>query len=125
MHRIKANKSEINFGKYPLWGKNQLWLGPNHILSTIFEIFFCLVLFFMLLKKLSTFKIFLKIPSNFFQKKPNFEKQTCQKLDSFIFSSPNYSIFLSKERQSFICLWNQLKENVGHSDFALLNQKNT
>jgi len=47
------------------------------------------------------------------------------KLDSFIFSSPTYFIFLSKKRQSFIGLWNQLKENVGNSNFALLNQKNT
>ena len=78
----------------------------------------------MILKKLSTFKFFLKI-ATFFKKKPNFEKQTCQKLDSFIFSSPTYFIFLSKKRQSFIGLWNQLKENVGNSNFALLNQKNT
>ena len=54
----------------------------------------------MLFKKLSTFKFFLKI-ATFFKKKPNFEKQTCQKLDSFIFSNPPYFIFLSKEeRQS-------------------------
>ena len=75
----------------------------------------------MRLKKLSNFKFFLKI-ATFFKKKPNFEKQTCQKLDSFIFSNPT---FLSKKRQSVIGLWNQLKEHVGNSKFALLNQKNT
>ena len=45
---------------------------PNYIFSTIFELFICRVLFFMLYKKLSIFKIFLKI-ATFFQKKPNFE----------------------------------------------------
>ena len=67
-------------------------------------------------------KFFLKI-ATFFKKKPNFEKQTCQKLDSFVFSSPTYFIFLSKKRQSVIGLWNQLKEHAGNSNFALLNQK--
>ena len=66
--------------KFSIWVKSRFlkWkspLLPNHIFSMIFEFFFCLVLFFMILKKLSTFKFFSK-NSNFFQKKPNFEKQT-------------------------------------------------
>ena len=44
-----------------------LCFRSNHIFSTIFEFFFCLVLFFMILKKLSTFKFFLKI-ATFFKK---------------------------------------------------------
>ena len=35
--------------------------GSNNIFSMIFQLFFCLVLFFTLFKKLSTFKFFLKI----------------------------------------------------------------
>ena len=54
----------------------------------------------MILKKLSPFKFFLKI-ATFFKKKPNFKKKTSQKLDSFIFSSPTYFIFLSKEKAIF------------------------
>ena len=42
-----------------------------------------------------------------------------------MFSSQTYFIFLSKKKQYFIGLWNEVKENIGKSNFALLNQKNT
>ena len=78
----------------------------------------------MRLKKLSTFKFFLKI-ATFFKKKTNFEKQICQKLDSFIFSSPTYFIFLSKKMAIFYWSMESAIKNVGNSNFALLNQKST
>ena len=57
LHWIQNKKS---------WKDKCLTFGAKSIFSTIFE-FFCLVLFFMLYKKLSIFKFFLKM-ATFFQK---------------------------------------------------------
>ena len=97
---------------------------PNHIFLTIFEFFFCLVLFFMILKKLSTFKFFLKI-ATFFKKSQSLKNKHVRSLIHLSLVAQLISFFYLKKRQSFIGLWNQLKENVGNSNFALLNQKNT
>ena len=99
-------------------------LGTKPYFLMIFEFLFCLVLFFMLLKKLSTFKFFLKI-ATFFKKSQTLKTKHVRSLIHLSLVAQLISFFYLEKRQSFIGLWNQLKENVGNSNFALLNQKTT
>ena len=106
------------------WVTEFLKWWENHIFSTIFEFFFCLVLFFMILKKLSTFKFFLKI-ATFFKISQTLKNKHVRSLIHLSLVAQLISFFYLKKWQSFIGLWNQLKENFGNSNFTLCNQKDT
>ena len=61
------------------WNNGKYESLSNHIFSTIFEFFFGLVLFFMILKKLSTFKFFLRI-ATFFKKSQSLKNKHVRSL---------------------------------------------
>ena len=95
---FKIRKSQLSSSSWNISQLSQTIFFRRNLSSL-----FCLLCFFMLYKKLSIFKFFLKMVT-FFPKKPKFEQLTC--LDSFIFRSPKDFIFLSKKKAIFIGLWN-------------------